>query len=162
MKMKDTTFLILVVIILLLTLPFLCFWTGYWDDFEKWVNPDIDKDDEEDEEDEEDQEQEVEEDDDHPPPCSTVRFSKSTDGIETTWTAIGMPEATYLDATSQLMGGYKYQGYWNWNFLGHISDTFTNKASLYNNIQTYYPVDISSEQLWWYECMLLTPYGQVP
>lgn len=163
--MKGNKLMWVLIVILIFFCAIMSNLCGIGDMIKDLAGLDDEKDDDEDDEDDEYDDDELDEDDEDDidsQHCSNVRFSKSTDGIETTWTSIGLTETAYLDATSQLIGGYEYQAYWNWNYLGHMSDPYMSKALLYNHLKTYPSSDIGDDQLWWYSCLLVTGYGGVP
>jgi hypothetical protein len=120
-----------------------------------------------------DQDDDLPDDDDDLPPeeedepesdplhCSNVRYGKSTDGVTTTWTAIGMPESTFLESKSQITGGFKWKAYWNKNPLGHISPEYATRFLLNTYLQGLPNNDIYNEQQWWYDCMMTTGYGGI-
>jgi hypothetical protein len=156
MRIKTKEIIIIILAILLFMFIFnLC---GFAD----IVTNAFDNDDEKDDDEEEEEEPEEEEEEDEPAPhCSTVNYVKTQNGATEKWTAVGMPEATYLERTSQIAGGYKWSAYWNKDPMGHISPEYNTRFTLLTWIRAQPSSDIYSEQVWWYECMITTGYGGI-
>ena len=146
----------IVVIVIILILAFIFNLCGIADMLDRAIHP---------EEEKEEEEEEIEEPPEEKPEeksCSEVQYSVSVNGATTKWTASGMPESTFLEATQQLAGGYKWQAYWDRNPMGHLSPEYNDKFQLEFYLRNLPSSDIWDEQKWWYSCMITTGYGGLP